>query len=148
MIIMYITLCRYLTSGGKIFFKECPLYHKSHPWVMPLGLSWRTLKNLPVLLHCVIDFLVAEILHLAFIIKKMCAFFWWYLYYKDVPPQFGILWIQIFLFTERNEILTLLHLLDHILTELMCTHSNEKSVRKKYWENCLRGGFSPRVPRS
>ena len=30
---------RYLTSGGKIFFKECPLYHKSHPWVMPLGLS-------------------------------------------------------------------------------------------------------------
>ena len=32
--------------------------------------------------------------------------------------------------------------------ELMCSHSNEKSVRKKYWENCLRGGFSPRVPRS
>ena len=30
---------RYLTSGGKIFFKECPLYHKAHPWVMPLGLS-------------------------------------------------------------------------------------------------------------
>jgi len=30
---------RYLTSGGKIYFKECPLYHKSQPWVMPLGMS-------------------------------------------------------------------------------------------------------------
>eukprot|EP00090_Calanus_glacialis_P004625 TRINITY_DN13474_c0_g1_i1.p1 TRINITY_DN13474_c0_g1~~TRINITY_DN13474_c0_g1_i1.p1 ORF type:complete len:193 (-),score=79.60 TRINITY_DN13474_c0_g1_i1:124-702(-) len=30
---------RYLTSGGKIFFHECPLYHKAHPWIMPLGLA-------------------------------------------------------------------------------------------------------------